>query len=145
MKRLHTAQISPHHLLTLLMEKKNTKLNESSHTDNSDGRNGCNISSNGKDIPKATTHGNQLTRSMPLNLSSIINPQEPISHPQPTVSQQSERCISQHYPMSHLSGHDSTESHTSSYNGPASPTPVDTPLEEFPPPQPGALHSRNRV
>src|SRR6266403_1068217 len=98
MKRLHTAQISPDHLLTLLMEKKNTKLNESSHTNNSDGRNGCNTSSNGEDIPKATTHGNQLTRFMPLNLSSIINPQEPISHPQPILSQQLKRCISQHRP-----------------------------------------------
>src|SRR6266446_3626465 len=99
MKQLRTAQTSPDHLLTSLMEKKNTKSNESSHTDNSDGRNGFNISSNGRDIPKATTHGNQLTRSMPLNLSSIINPQEPISHPQPILSQQLKRCISQHRPQ----------------------------------------------
>src|SRR6266404_4043921 len=98
MKQLRTAQTLPDHLLTSSTEKKNTKSNESSHTDNSDSQNGFNISSNGRDIPKATTHGNQLTRFMPLNLSSIINPQEPISHPQPTVSQQSERCISQHYP-----------------------------------------------
>ncbi len=98
MKRLRTAQTSPDHLLTLSMEKKNTKLNESSHTDNSDGRNSCNISSNGKDIPKATTHGNQLTRFMPLNLSSIIDPQQPISHPQPILSQQLKGCISQHCP-----------------------------------------------
>src|SRR6266404_9443972 len=98
MKQLRTAQTSPNRLLTSSMEKKNTKSNGSSHTDNSDGRNGFNISSNGRDIPKATTHENQLTRSMPLNLSSIINPQEPISHPQFTFSQQSEKCISQHYP-----------------------------------------------
>src|SRR6266404_1376111 len=98
MKQLRTVRTSPDHLLTLSTEKKNTKLNESSHTDNSDNRNGCNISSNGKGTPKATTHGNQLTRFMPLNLSSITNPQGPISHPQPTFSQQSKKCISQHHP-----------------------------------------------
>src|SRR6266403_1273315 len=98
MKQLRMAQTSPDHHLTSLMEKKNTKLNESSHTDNSDNQNDCNISSNGRDTPKVTTHGNQLTKSMPPNLSSIINPQEPISHPQPTFSQQSEKCISQHHP-----------------------------------------------
>src|SRR6266478_4940760 len=95
MKRLRTAQTSPDHPLTSSTEKKSTKSNESSHTDNSDDRNDFNISSNGKDTPKVTTHGNQLTRSMPLNLSSIINPQRPISHPQPTISQLSHRYISQ--------------------------------------------------
>src|SRR6266404_2012313 len=98
MKQLRTVQTSPDHLLILSMEKRNTKLNESSHTDNLDDQSSCNTSSNGKDTPKATTHGNRLTKSMPLNLSGIINPQEPISHPQPTFSQQSERCISQHHP-----------------------------------------------
>src|SRR6266404_3194205 len=98
MKQLRTAQTSPDHLLTLSTEKRNTKLSESSHTDNLDDQNGCNISLNGKDTPKATTHGNQLIKFMPLNLSSIINPQEPISHPQPTFSQQSEKYISQHHP-----------------------------------------------
>src|SRR6266403_1866609 len=44
--------------------------------------------------------------------------------------------------MSHLSRHDSAESDSSSYRGPASPTLVDTPLEEFPPPQPAAFASR---
>src|SRR6266403_1345373 len=45
--------------------------------------------------------------------------------------------------MSNLSHHDSAESlDSSSYRGPASPTLVDTPLEEFPPPQPGAFLSR---
>src|SRR6266403_4514869 len=97
MKQLHMAQTSPDHLLTLLTEKKNTKWNESSHTDNLDGKNGCNILSNGRDTPKVTTHGNQRTKFMPLNLSSIINPQEHISHPQPTFSQQLERYISQHH------------------------------------------------
>src|SRR6266446_9048637 len=97
MKRLRTAQTSPDHLLTSWMEKKNMKSNESSHTDNSDDRNGFNTYSNGKDTPKATTHGNQLIKSMPPILSSIINPQEPISHPQSTLSQQLERCISQHH------------------------------------------------
>src|SRR6266403_4321149 len=98
MKQLRTVQTSPDHLLTSSMEKRSTKLNESSHTDNSDDQNGCNISSNGKDTPKATTHGNQLTRFTPRNLSSIINPQELISRPQLTFSQQLKRCISQHHP-----------------------------------------------
>src|SRR6266446_6627050 len=97
MKQLRMAQTSPDHPLTLSTEKKNTKSNRSSHTDNSDDRNSFNISSNGKDTPKATTHGSQLTRSMPLNLSSIINPQRPISHPQPTISQPSIKYISQHH------------------------------------------------
>ncbi|SRR6266478_1164765 len=97
MKQLRTAQTSPDCLLTLLTEKKSMKLNESLHTGNSDDQNNFNISSNGKDTPKATTHGNQLTRFPPLNLSSIINPQEPISHPQPTISQPSRRYISQHH------------------------------------------------
>src|SRR6266403_914934 len=44
--------------------------------------------------------------------------------------------------MSHLSRHDSAESDSSSYDGPASPTLVDAPLEEFPPPQPSAFRSR---
>jgi len=87
MKQLRTVQTSPDHPLTSLMEKKNTKSNESSHTDNSDNQNDFNISSNGRDTLKATIHGNQLTKFMPLNLSSIINPQEDISHPQPIISQ----------------------------------------------------------
>src|SRR6266403_1669495 len=98
MRRLRTAQTSPDHLLTSLMEKKNTKSNELSHTDNLDDQNGFNILSNGRDTPKATTHGNQLIKFMPLNWSSIINPQERISHPQHTFSQQLEKCISQHHP-----------------------------------------------
>src|SRR6266436_7888360 len=44
--------------------------------------------------------------------------------------------------MSHISCPESTASDSSSYDGPASPTLVDTPLEEFPPPQPGAFLSR---
>src|SRR6266436_2760713 len=96
MKQLRMVQTSPDHLLTSLTEKRNMKLNGSSHTDSLDVQNGFNISSNGGDIPKVTTHGNQLIKSMPLNLSSIINPQGPISHPQPVLSQQPERCISQH-------------------------------------------------
>src|SRR6266481_8941741 len=97
MKQLRTAQTSPDHLLILLMEKKNTKSNVSSHTDNSDDQNDCNTLSNGKGTPKATTHGSQLTRSMPLNLSSITDPQQPISHLQSTVSQQSRQSITQHH------------------------------------------------
>src|SRR6266478_3557590 len=98
MKQLRTAQTLPVHLLTLLMEKKNTKSNVSSPTDNLDDQNDCNIFSNANDTPKATTHGNQLIKSMPLNLSSITNLQESISHPQPSVSQQSKKYISQHRP-----------------------------------------------
>src|SRR6266403_466747 len=45
--------------------------------------------------------------------------------------------------MSDFSRNDSAESpNPSSYGGPASPTLVDTPLEEFPPPQPGTFLSR---
>src|SRR6266404_824145 len=48
--------------------------------------------------------------------------------------------------MSDLSRNDSAESAgSSSYGGPASPTLVNTPLEEFPPPQPGAFLSRPRI
>src|SRR6266478_2326368 len=48
--------------------------------------------------------------------------------------------------MSDLSRNDSAESpSSSSYGGPASPTLVNTPLEEFPPPQPAAFLSRPRV
>src|SRR6266436_7463856 len=98
MKQLRMAQTSPDHLLTSLTEKKNTKSEELSHTDNSDDQNDCNILSNGRDTPKATTHGNQLSKFMPLNWSSIINPQGRISHPQHTLSQQLEKYISQHHP-----------------------------------------------
>src|SRR6266403_2351703 len=47
--------------------------------------------------------------------------------------------------MSHISHHDSAESDSSSYDGPASPTLVDMPLEEFPLPQPGAFLSNPGV
>src|SRR6266403_1004255 len=97
MRQLRTAQTSPDHLLTSLTEKKNTKLNGSSHTGNSDDRNDCSISSNGRDTPTATTHGSQLIKFMPLNWSNIINPQERLSHPQHALSQQLERRISQHH------------------------------------------------
>src|SRR6266478_3791205 len=95
MKQLRTAQTSPDRPLTSLMEKRNTKSNESSHTDNSGDQNDCNTSSNGRAIPKVTTHGSQLTRFTPPDLSNIINPHKPISHPQPTFSQQSGKHISQ--------------------------------------------------
>ncbi len=42
MKQPRTAQTSPDHLLTSLMEKKNTKSNELSHTNSSDDQNGFN-------------------------------------------------------------------------------------------------------
>src|SRR6266403_1092 len=47
--------------------------------------------------------------------------------------------------MSHISRPESVASDSSSYDGPTSPTLVDTPLEEFPPPQPGAFLSRPGV
>src|SRR6266403_5984707 len=98
MKQPRMVQTSPDHPLTLSMGRKNTKSNESSHTDNLDDQRDFNISSNGRDTLKVTTHGNQLTKFTPLNLSSIINPQERISHPQPTFSQQLGVYISQHQP-----------------------------------------------
>jgi len=90
MKHKRTAQTSPDHHLTLSMEKMNMKSNKSSHTDNLDERRNFNISLNGRDTLKATTHGNQLIKFMPLNLSSIINPQ-------PIISQLQEQPISQHH------------------------------------------------
>src|SRR6266436_1580018 len=47
--------------------------------------------------------------------------------------------------MSHNSRPESAASDSSSYDGPASPTLVDLPLEEFPPPQPGAFLSNPGV
>src|SRR6266436_2286255 len=47
--------------------------------------------------------------------------------------------------MSHNSRSESVASDSDSYDGPASPTLVDTPLEEFPPSQPGAFLSRPGV
>jgi len=63
------------------------KSNKSSHTDNTDDPDNSNTSSNGRDTPKATILGNQLIKSMLPKLSSIINPQDDISHPQPGISQ----------------------------------------------------------
>ncbi len=97
MKQPRMVQTSPGHPPTLSMGRKNTKLNESSHTNNSDDQKDFNISSNGRDTLKATTHGSQPTKFMPLNLSSIINPQEHISHPQHAISQPLGRYISQHH------------------------------------------------
>src|SRR6266436_6522750 len=97
MKQLRMAQTSPNPLLISSTEKRNMKSNELSHTDSSDDQNDFNISSNGRDTLKVTTHGNQLIKFTPLNLSSIINPQDDISHPQPIISQQQEQYISQHH------------------------------------------------
>src|SRR6266446_7805146 len=97
MKQPRMVQTSPDHPLTLSMGRKNTKSNESSHTDNLDDQRDFNISSNGRDTLKVTTHGNQLTKFTPLNLSSIINPQERISHPQHAISQPLKRYISQRH------------------------------------------------
>src|SRR6266446_6751088 len=47
--------------------------------------------------------------------------------------------------MSNIPRPESPESNSSSYDGPASPTLVDAPLEEFPLPQPGAFLSRPGV
>src|SRR6266478_7595566 len=47
--------------------------------------------------------------------------------------------------MSHLSRPESVASDSSSYDGPASPTLFDAPLEEFPPAQPAPFPARPRV
>ncbi len=47
--------------------------------------------------------------------------------------------------MSHISRNESSASDSSSYGGPASPTLVDTPLEDFPPTIPGAFPSHPGV
>jgi hypothetical protein len=55
------------------MEKRNTKLSASSATDIMGGPEPCNISSNGRDIPKVTTLGNQPCIFMPrISLRPII-------------------------------------------------------------------------
>ena len=54
------------------MEKKSMKWSASLTTDVMVGLDDSNISSNGKATPKATTHGSQLTRCMPRNLSNFI-------------------------------------------------------------------------
>ena len=63
MRRPPTAPTSPVHHLTLSKEKKNTKWSELLATDVMDGPGCSNTSSNGKDIPKATTHGNPMIKS----------------------------------------------------------------------------------
>src|SRR6266436_3301756 len=47
--------------------------------------------------------------------------------------------------MSHITRNESSESDSDSYGGPASPTLVDTPLEEFPPAQPAPFPSHPGV
>src|SRR6266446_3266241 len=47
--------------------------------------------------------------------------------------------------MSHITSNESSESESSSYGGPASPTLVDTPLEDFPPTFPAAFSPRPGV
>jgi hypothetical protein len=64
MKHLPTDQTFLDHLLTLSMEKKNTKWNVYSTTDVMDVIKPSNTLSNGRATLKAITHGNQLTRSM---------------------------------------------------------------------------------
>ncbi len=95
----HTSLLTPYHETAahgpnftrpppdLIDGEEEYEVERSSHTDNSDDQNDSNTLSNGKDIPKVTTHGNQLIKSMPLKLSSIINPQYNISHLQPDISQ----------------------------------------------------------
>jgi len=55
------------------------------HTNNSGNQRGYNISLNGKGTPKATTYGNLLIKSTPLNLSSTTNPQLAISQQQSSI------------------------------------------------------------
>ena len=50
----------PDHHLTSLMEKNSLKWSKFKTTDIMDGQEHSNISSNGKEAQKVTTHGNQL-------------------------------------------------------------------------------------
>ena len=54
-------QIIPDHHLTSSVEKNSMKWSKSETTDIMDSPEHSNISSNGKEAPKVTTHGNQLT------------------------------------------------------------------------------------
>ena len=54
------------------MEKRSMKWSALLTTDVMVGLDDSNISSNGKDTPKATTHGNQLTKCMPRNSPNSI-------------------------------------------------------------------------
>ena len=69
-----TDQTTPGHHLTLSEEKSFMKWSRYVATDVMDTPECCNISSNGKEALKATTHGNQLTKSLPQIYSgNIIN------------------------------------------------------------------------
>ena len=63
-KQPHTDLTIPGHLLTLLREKRNMRSKRSPITGTLVGLEPYNTSSNGKDILKQITLGNQLTRSM---------------------------------------------------------------------------------
>ena len=54
------------------MVKRNMKWSALSTTDVMDELDGSNTSLNGKDTPKATTHGNRLIRCMPQSSSNFI-------------------------------------------------------------------------
>ena len=56
-------RIIPDHHLILLEEKNSMKWSKSETTDVMDDPEHSSISSNGKEAPKVTTHGNQLTWS----------------------------------------------------------------------------------
>ncbi len=66
-KRPLTAPTTPDPHLTLSQEKRSMKWSKSAVTDVMDKLERSNTLSNGKDIPKATTRGNQLTRCTPRN------------------------------------------------------------------------------
>ena len=66
MRRHHMDQISPDHHLTLSTEKKSMRWSALLITIITEGLESYNISSNGRDILKAITYGNQLIKYMPL-------------------------------------------------------------------------------
>src|SRR6266403_173197 len=70
MKQLRTVQTSPDRLLTSSMEKKNTKSNESSHTDNSDERNAFQKTSPLRTSPSSNAPS---TTSTPPNPAPIVS------------------------------------------------------------------------
>ena len=57
-----TDQIIPDHHLTLSEERSFMKWSRYVATDVMDALEHCNTSSSGKEVPKATTHGNQLIK-----------------------------------------------------------------------------------
>ena len=64
--------LDPH--LTLLVEKNSMKWSKFKTTDITDNLEHSNISSSGREAQKVTTHGSQLTKSLPrIYCNNIIN------------------------------------------------------------------------